>query len=263
VDPKDVLAHSLEAGRQAGGLVRENFGKTHEVTIKNDNSYVTKVDRESQALIISYLGNQFPDIPFIAEEQERRTNEAIGRGGHYFVVDPLDGTATFVSGVPFFCVSIALCKGPKTIAGVLVDPNHNEEFTALAGMGSFLNGKKLSVTKRSRLEELTLNVNHTKFDARTYENINNNILKKIRRFHKLGSLCLEVAYVAAGRIDGTINNDLSMWDIAAAGLILEEAGGVWTLIDGTRPEFPIFDKMHICSSNGLVHDKLLAGINSR
>lgn len=263
MDPKEVLAHSLEAGRQAGGILRENFGKIHEVSVKNDNSYVTKVDRESQELIISYLGKQFPDIPFIAEEQERKTNESIDRDGYYFVVDPLDGTATFVSGVPFFCVSIALCKGPKTIAGVLVDPNHNEEFTALAGNGSFLNGKKLAVTKRSRLEELTLNVNHIKFDARTYENINRNILKRIRRFLKLGSLCLEVAYVAAGRIDGTVNNDLSMWDIAAAGLILEEAGGVWTLIDGTRPRFPLFEKMNICSSNGTVHDRLLAGINLR
>ncbi|HJS82987.1 MAG TPA: inositol monophosphatase family protein, partial [Nitrososphaera sp.] len=83
MDPKDVLAHSLEAGRQAAGILLENFGKTHEVSIKSDNSYVTNVDRESQALIINYLGNQFPDIPFIAEEQERRTNESIGGGGHY------------------------------------------------------------------------------------------------------------------------------------------------------------------------------------
>jgi myo-inositol-1(or 4)-monophosphatase len=263
VDPKDILVHSLEAGRQAGALLRENFGKIHEVSVKKDNTYVTKVDRDSQELIIGHLGKQFPDITFIAEEQERKKNESVHKDGYYFVVDPLDGTATFVSGVPFFCVSIALCKGPKTIAGVLVDPNHREEFTALAGNGSFLNGNKLSVTKRRRLEELTLNVNHTKFDAETYDNINKNVLKKIRRFHKFGSLCLEVAYVAAGRIDGTINNDLSMWDIAATGLILEEAGGVWTLLDGTQPKFPIFEKMHICSSNGIVHDELLARINSR
>ena len=259
----DVLAHSLEAGRQAGGLLRENFGKDLEVSIKQDNSFVTRVDKESQALIMAYLGRQFPDVPFIAEEQERRVNESVDQDGYYFVIDPLDGTATFVSGVPFYCVSIALCKGPKPVAGVLVDPNHLEEFTAIAGTGSFLNGARLSVTKRSKIEELTLNVNHTKFDLETYGNINKNILKKIRRFHKLGSLCLEVAYVAAGRLDGTINNELSMWDIAAAGLILEEAGGKWTELDGTKPHFPVFEKMHICASNAVAHDNLLAGIRSQ
>lgn len=260
MDPKEVLARSLEAGRQAAKLVKENFGKTHEVSVKKDNSFVTRVDRESQELIKAYLADRFPAIPFIAEEQEQSVNETVDREGYYFVIDPLDGTATFVSGIPFFCVSIALCKGSSPIVGVIVDPNHDEEFTAITGKGSFLNGSRLSVSRRSRIEELTLNVNHTKFDPATYENINKNILRKIRRFHKLGSLCLEVAYVASGRLDGTINNDLSMWDIAAAGLVLEEAGGVWSLLDGSKPEFPVFHKLHICSSNGIVHSKLLAGM---
>lgn len=262
MDLKDILSHSLKAGRESAKLLKENFGRKHEVSIKHDNSFVTKVDSESQGQIIGYLKKQFPEIPFVAEEQDRAANESVNRDGYYFVVDPLDGTATFVSGVPFFCVSIALCTGTQTVAGVLVDPNHGEEFTALVGNGAFLNERRISVTKRSKMEELTLNVNHTKFDKNTYDSINMNILKKIRRFHKLGSLCLEVAYVASGRLDGTINNDLSMWDIAAAGLILEEAGGVWTLIDGTKPKFPTFDKMHICASNGIVHDELLAGIRS-
>lgn len=259
----EILAQSLHAGRKAGKLLKENFGKNHEVSLKQDNTLVTKVDRESQELIIGDLGKQFPDIPFIAEEQERKVNESINRNGYYFVIDPLDGTATFVSGVPFFCVSIAFCKGPDIVAGVLVDPLHGEEFTALAGRGAFLNGTRLSVSKRDKFEELTLNVNHTKFETRIFQSISNNILKKIRRFHKLGSLCLEVAYVAAGRFDGTINNDLSMWDIAAAGLILEEAGGVWTLLDGTKPRFPTFEKMHICASNGRLHEKLLAAAQSQ
>jgi myo-inositol-1(or 4)-monophosphatase len=263
VDLQDILSHSLKAGRQAGRLLKENFGRVHEVSLKSDNSLVTKVDMESQDLIVSYLQAQFPEIPFISEEQQRPQNESMDTKGHYFVIDPLDGTATFVSGIPFFCVSIALCNGPRPVVGVLVDPNHSEEFAALAGGGSFLNNKKLSVSKRGRIEELTLNVNHTKFDQITYDNINKNILKKIRRFHKMGSLCLEVAYVASGRLDGTVNNDLSMWDIAAAGLIVEEAGGIWTLLDGTKPYFPMFGKMHICASNGIVQKELLAAINAR
>lgn len=260
----DVLDHSLAAGRQAAKLLKENFGDsaTYNVSVKQDRSLVTRVDGESQALILSYLKKQFPSVPFVAEEQDRQANAnaVVARDGYYFVVDPLDGTASFVIGVPFFCTSIALCRGPDTLVGVIVDPNHGEEFAAVSGRGAYLNGSRMSVTRRGNIEELYLNVNHTKFDSARFDRINQNILKKIKRYHKLGSLCLEVAYVAAGRLDGTINNDLSMWDIAAAGLILEEAGGRWSLLDGAKPRFPVFDKLDIVASNGLVHDDLLRAL---
>lgn len=255
----DVLRHSLAAGRQAAKLLRDNFGdsSSYNVSVKDDRSLVTRVDRESQALILSYLQKQFPGVPFVAEEQDKQINTAVSKDGYYFVVDPLDGTASFVIGVPFFCTSIALCRGPETLAGVIVDPNHREEFTATKGGGSYLNGNRLSVTRRRSIDELYLNVNHTKFNQQRFDRINQNILKKIKRFHKLGSLCLEVSYVACGRLDGTINNDLSMWDIAAAGLVLEEAGGRWTLLDGSKPAFPAFEKLDIVATNGLAHDEIL------
>jgi myo-inositol-1(or 4)-monophosphatase len=262
LEPDDVLRHSLAAGRQAAKLLKDNFGKsdTYDVSVKQDRSLVTRVDGESQALIMSYLGKQFPDIPFVAEEQDRLVNAGVKKDGYYFVIDPLDGTASFVMGLPFFCTSVALCRGPETLVGALVDPNHNEEFVAVKGKGARLNGSAISVTRRKNLEELYLNVNHAKFDGARFERINENILRKIKRFHKLGSLCLEVAYVAAGKLDGTINNDLSMWDIAAAGLIVEEAGGRWSLLDGSKPTFPVFDKLNIVASNGLVHDELLKAL---
>lgn len=262
LEPEDVLRHALSAGRDAAKLLWENFGKsdTYNVSVKDDRSLVTRVDGESQALIISHLKKEFPDIPFVAEEQDKKVNAGIKRDGYYFVIDPLDGTASFVIGLPFFCTSIALCRGPETLVGVLVDPNHDEEFTAVKGEGARLNGNRIAVTGRRRMEELYLNVNHTKFDNTRFARINENILRKIKRFHKLGSLCLEVAYVAAGRLDGTINNDLSMWDIAAAGLIVEEAGGRWSLLDGSKPAFPVFEKLDIVASNGLVHDDLLKAL---
>lgn len=262
MEPDDVLRHSLAAGRQAAKLLKENFGRqsTYNVSVKQDRSLVTRVDSESQALVMSHLKKQFPEVPFVAEEQEKSVNAGVKRAGYYFVIDPLDGTASFVIGIPFFCVSIALCKGPRTLAGVLVDPNHNEEFTALAGKGAHLNGNRMAVTKKRKMEELYLNVNHTKFDQGRFDRINRNVMRKIRRFHKLGSLCLEVAYVAAGRLDGTINNDLSMWDIAAAGLIVEEAGGRWSLLDGKKPRFPVFEKLDIVATNGLIHGQILKAL---
>lgn len=264
LDLDDVLRHSLAAGRQAARLLKDNFGRsdTYDVSVKQDKSLVTRVDGESQSLILSYLEKQFPGVPFVAEEQDRQANMASasangGGNGYYFVVDPLDGTASFVTGLPIFCTSIALCRGPEAVAGVIVDPNHGEEFTAVRGRGARLNGSKIAVTKREKIDELYLNVNHTKFAQDRFDRINQNILKKIKRFHKLGSLCLEVSYVAAGRLDGTINNDLSMWDIAAAGLVLEEAGGRWTLLDGAKPSYPVFEKMDIVATNGVVHGDLL------
>jgi myo-inositol-1(or 4)-monophosphatase len=262
LDLQDVLKHSLAAGRQAAGLLKENFGRpaSYGISVKDDRSLVTRIDCESQDLIISYMKGQFPGVPFVAEEQDKRVNAGVKKDGYYFVIDPLDGTASYVIGLPFFCVSVALCRGPDTLAGALVDPNHNEEFTATRGGGAFLNGSRIAVTRRRRMDELYLNVNHTKFGRQRFDRINRNIMRRIKRFHKLGSLCLEVAYVAAGRLDGTINNDLSMWDIAAAGLIVEEAGGRWSLLDGSKPRFPVFAKMDIVATNGLVHDRILGSL---
>lgn len=263
LDLDDMLRHSLAAGRQAAKLLKDNFGQsdTYNVKVKDDRSLVTRVDGESQALILAYLQKEFPGVPFVAEEQDRQANISSlskkSSDGYYFVIDPLDGTASFVMGLPFFCTSIALCRGPDALAGAIVDPNHNEEFTAIRGRGALLNGSRMSVTKRDKIDELYLNVNHTKFGQERFDRINQNILRKIKRFHKLGSLCLEVSYVAAGRLDGTINNDLSMWDIAAAGLVVEEAGGRWTLLDGVKPRYPVFDKMDIVATNGVVHNAIL------
>lgn len=262
MNESDILTHSLAAARESAKFLRENFGETQlEVTKKSDNSPVTQIDRESQQMIVSYLNKQFPEILLVAEEQDPGTNRAAGAGALYFVVDPLDGTASYVHGIPFYCTSIALCRGSEAITGVIVDPNHAEEFTAIRGKGAFLNGRQLSTSKQKKIEELCLNVNHIRFSQEIYDRINRNVLKKIKRFHKLGSLCLEVSYVAAGRLDGTINNDLSMWDIAAAGLIVEEAGGMWSALDGVRPSYPVFEKMDICASNSAaVHSMLLEAL---
>jgi myo-inositol-1(or 4)-monophosphatase len=264
VDESDILKHLLAAGRQAAQFLKENSGTALEVTKKTDNSPVTRIDRESQEIIVSYLGRQFPDIPVVAEELDPQLNRAAAKSAGsslYFVVDPLDGTASYVHGIPFYCTSVALCRGPDAVAGAIVDPNHGEEFTAIRGSGAFLNGRRIATSKQTEMQELCLNVNHIRFPQEIYERVNRNVLKKIKRFHKLGSLCLEVSYVAAGRLDGTINNDLSMWDIAAAGLIVEEAGGIWSGLNGIKPAYPVFEKMDICASNSnAVHRMLVEAL---
>ena len=265
---QDVLHHSLLIARDSAAILRESFTKysnnilSSDIAIqyKPDSSIVTSIDKASQDMIVAYLRQHFTDhdLSFVAEEQSTIENYASAqKDNYYFVIDPLDGTATFLEGIPFFCVSIALCRGSKSLIGVLVDPNHNEEFTAIAGNGAFLNGEPCFVSRRSEISELSVNVNHNRLDQQLFDNINNNIIKKLDIFHKLGSLCLEVAYVACGRLDATINNYVSMWDIAAAGVILEEAGGKWTTFNGIKPTFPILEKFHVCATNGIVHQNIL------
>ena len=255
-DVQDVMRHMVYAGRQAAGLLREC--KPEGVSFKPDKSAVTAADRALQDLIVSRLRREFPGIAVIAEEQSAEENRRAG-GDYYFAIDPLDGTQPFIDGIPFFCVSIALCRGHDTLAGAIVDPNRKEEFSAIAGAGAFLNGQRISVTKRDRIQDMRINVNHNRLERRLFDNING-IIREVDVFHKLGSLCLEMAYVAAGRLDATINNYVSMWDAAAAGLIVEEAGGKWTLFDGSKPKFPVFEKFHVCASNGAAHDALLGRI---
>ena len=271
---QDVLHHSLLIARDSAAILRESFTKysnnilSSDIAIqyKPDSSIVTSIDKASQDMIVAYLRQHFTDhdLSFVAEEQSTIENYASAqKDNYYFVIDPLDGTATFLEGIPFFCVSIALCRGSKSLIGVLVDPNHNEEFTAIAGNGAFLNGEPCFVSRRSEISELSVNVNHNRLDQQLFDNINNNIIKKLDIFHKLGSLCLEVAYVACGRLDATINNYVSMWDIAAAGVILEEAGGKWTTFNGIKPKFPILEKFHVCATNGIVHQNILDRMAAR
>ena len=271
---QDVLHHSLLIARDSAAILRESFTKysnnilSSDIAIqyKPDSSIVTSIDKASQDMIVAYLRQHFTDhdLSFVAEEQSTIENYASAqKDNYYFVIDPLDSTATFLEGIPFFCVSIALCRGSKSLIGVLVDPNHNEEFTAIAGNGAFLNGEPCFVSRRSEISELSVNVNHNRLDQQLFDNINNNIIKKLDIFHKLGSLCLEVAYVACGRLDATINNYVSMWDIAAAGVILEEAGGKWTTFNGIKPKFPILEKFHVCATNGIVHQNILDRMAAR
>jgi myo-inositol-1(or 4)-monophosphatase len=151
---QDVLHHSLLIARESAAIVRESFAKyssnnnilSSDIAIqcKPDSSIVTSIDKASQDMIVAYLRQHFTDhgLSFVAEEQSTVENYASAqKDNYYFVIDPLDGTATFVEGIPFFCVSIALCRGSKSLIGVLVDPNHNEEFTAIAGNEAFLNGE--------------------------------------------------------------------------------------------------------------------------
>ncbi len=199
------------------------------------------------------IAERFPDHDVLAEE--------MGGGGraarHRWVFDPLDGTTNFAHGVPIFCASLALEIDGVAVVGAVYDPNREELFTAEAGVGSWLNGERLHVSDQSAVIESML---VTGFPYTVHENAEEfvrvfaRVLKHARAVRRLGSAAIDMCWVAAGRMDGFWEASLKPWDTRAAALILEEAGGRVTGMDG-RTWIP--DNGHILATNGRIHDEVL------
>jgi myo-inositol-1(or 4)-monophosphatase len=222
------IAAAREAVLSAGELVRERFGGRVEGDIeeKDRNDYVTGTDKASEELIISVLTGSFPDIPIMAEEGGGKAGERI-----FWVVDPLDGTTNFIHGYPQIGVSVALIEDRKPVIGVTCDPLRSELFEAGRGEGAFCNGQRLSVSSEDSLERCLLG---TGFPFRNYDYLDpyldtfRGLFQRCRGVRRAGAAVLDLAHVAAGRLDGFWELYLKPWDMAAGALMIEEAGGLVT-----------------------------------
>jgi len=251
-DPR-FLATAIDAVVRAGALQMAKFGTGIRVEKKGAIDLVTEVDLEVERMFRALVAERFPDHDVLAEEMD-----VASRGArHRWVFDPLDGTTNFAHGVPIFCASLALEIDGKAEVAAIYDPNREELFTAEAGVGSWLNGERLAVSKNATVLESMLvtgfpyNV-HEKADE--FVKVFAQVLKTARAIRRLGSAAIDIAWVAAGRMDGFWEASLKPWDTRAAALILEEAGGKVTGMDGGawNP-----DGGHILATNGLIHDEVL------
>jgi myo-inositol-1(or 4)-monophosphatase len=202
---------------------------------------------------VGALRAAFPDDAILAEEQ----GSLPGRSGRRWIVDPLDGTTNYAHSLPIFAVSIALETAGQVILGVIHDPNQGETFVAERGRGAQLDGRPLAVSRTATLDESLL-VTGFPYDIRVGPE--NNLREyaafslQSRGVRRLGSAVLDFAYVAAGRIDGYWELRLGTWDAAAGSLLVEEAGGRVTDLDGSPVDLAA---PRIVASNGLIHDELL------
>jgi myo-inositol-1(or 4)-monophosphatase len=247
------LATAIEAVVRAGDLQIAKFGKGIRVEKKGAIDLVTEVDLEVERMFRALVAERFPDHDVLAEEMGG------GKTGarHRWVFDPLDGTTNFAHRVPIFCASLGLEIDGEAVVGAVYDPNRKELFTAEAGIGSWLNGERLKVSATDAVIESMLvtgfpyNV-HQKADEflKTF----GEVLKQARAVRRLGSAAIDLCWVAAGRMDGFWEASLKPWDTCAGALILKEAGGKVTGMDGTtwNP-----DGGHILATNGLIHDEVL------
>ncbi len=250
----DRTAAAKDAVLSAGELVRERFGKRGglDVEEKARNDYVTATDMESEKLIVSMLTGAFPDIPVMAEEGGGEVGEKL-----FWVIDPLDGTTNFIHGYPQVGVSVALIEERRPIVGVTYDPLREELFEAARGAGAFLNGQRLSVSVERSLESCLLG---TGFPFRTYEYLDSyldtfrDLFLRCRGVRRAGAAVLDLAHLAAGRLDGFWELYLKPWDMAAGALMIEEAGGVVTDFFGGDD---YLSAGNIVAANSVIHGEIV------
>ncbi len=261
---RTCLSTARAAAREAGVLLRRHAGRPRRVTHKGDFiDLVTEVDAASERLIARRVHHRFPTHAFVGEEQTQARRASLPHAAYRWIVDPIDGTTNFVHGVPIFAVSIGVEYRGRLIAGVVYDPMRDEEFTALAGGGAFLNGRRLRVSRVRRLRDALL---ATGFSPRFRANPAPFLARFVdfqcvaHAVRRNGSTAISLAYVAAGRLDGFWESDVHPWDSAAGILLIREAGGRVTDYRG-RPAGP--DDSDLIASNGTVHAAMRRIVNRR
>jgi myo-inositol-1(or 4)-monophosphatase len=223
----DLLRTALRAARAAGELIHRNFQRlaAADIQAKGRNDFVTRVDREAEAVIGETILARFPHHRMLAEEG----GYSARRGDHLWVVDPLDGTTNFIHGIPHVAVSLALMEKGKVIFGLIHDPLAGESFHAEAGRGAFLNGRPIAV---SRTAGLAAALGATGFPFKAPEQLSaysrtfKALMSKCKDMRRCGSAALDLAYVACGRFDFFWEAFLLPWDFLAGKLLIAEAGGV-------------------------------------
>lgn len=238
------------AAREAGKLLRENFHRQQRVNAVAAHDIKLEIDVQTQELITGLLLKEFPGHALYGEEGVVGDQTA----EHQWMVDPLDGTVNYFYGIPHFCVSIALRLRNEITVGVIYDPMREEMWAGQRDEQPTLNGCPFRVSDRAELAEAVISVGL----AKTGETINRNfpllqaMIHRVRKCRVLGSAALDMAYVACGRFDAYIETGISLWDIAAGLLLVENAGGTVDL----RPLEKMKDKYSITASNGLIDLKL-------
>jgi myo-inositol-1(or 4)-monophosphatase len=247
--------------KQAGALLRDFYAKGVETEYKGDVDLVTAADRASEALIRKELTAAFPGHGIFGEEGTRDQMDSEFR----WYVDPLDGTTNFAHGFPAFCTILGLEKRAKglakdadgaMVAGVIYDALRDECFVAERGKGAWLNGRRIHVSKTKHLQEALTATGFPSHKRHVSPNIHfyQEFTLRSHGVRRAGSAGLDMAYVACGRLDGFWEFHLNPWDTSAGYLLVEEAGGTVTHMDGGR--FTM-DSREVLATNGLIKDEMV------
>ena len=229
-----MLTIATRAAIKAGDLILKKADQLEDVVVtkKGKNDYVTDVDLQSEKEIFYHLQKAYPDHAFLSEESGLSGNEA---SDYLWVIDPLDGTNNFIHGVPHYCISIALQIRGKVELGVIYNPNLNQLFTASRGDGAQLNGKRIRISDKKTFSGCLFSASFgcdTSTFKPSYIDALSSLKQEISGLRYSGSLALDLAYAASGFYDATWATSSKLWDIAAASIIIKEAGGLVSEING-------------------------------
>ena len=254
-NPK-FLATAVEAVIRAGAIQRSKFGTEIHIDKKGAIDLVTDVDLEVERMFRALVAKRFPDHLVLAEEM----GETGAASRYRWVFDPLDGTTNYAHGIPIFCATLALEIDGVPTVGAVFDPNRNELFTAERGVGAWLNGRRLQVSTTATLDNAIL---VTGFPYDIMDKLDDllalfgSFLLHARAVRRLGSAAIDLCWTAAGRMDGFWEQGLKAWDTMAAALVVQEAGGRVTAVDGS-PWQP--HGGNVLASNGHIHDEMVVVI---
>jgi len=243
----------------AGQLLMDYFVRPLKVDIKNNNQIdlVTEADKKAEKVIITSIQKQFPDHSILSEEDGSKNNSS----PYCWIIDPLDGTVNFTHSLPIFTISIALHKDNQPIMGMIYDPSRQELFEAIKGNGAKLNHNPIKVSNAQTIGKSLLCTGFP-YDRRQNPDNNHDLFVHFnmlsRGVRRLGSAALDLCYVACGRWDGFWEKRLKIWDLAAGSLIVEEAGGKVTDLNGDNLYIQSGD---ILAANPIMHQQMLVEIH--
>ncbi|MEY2865698.1 MAG: inositol monophosphatase family protein [Candidatus Methylopumilus sp.] len=255
-----MLNIAVKAARRAGAIINRASQDIGTLTIKskNFNDFVSEVDVAAERAIIETLKDAYPTHGFLGEESGSTSYQS----DFIWIIDPLDGTTNFLHGFPQYCVSIALQHKGEITQAVIYEPNRNDLYTATKGRGAFLNDKRIRVSKCHKLQDALIG---TGFPFRDFKYLNDylnmfkSMIQKTTGIRRAGSAALDLAYVASGALDGFWEIGLSPWDIAAGGLLIQEAGGIVTDLSG---QTGWLESGNILVASPKIHDDMQSLISS-
>jgi len=253
-----MLGIAVRAARRAAGIISRAARDVDllPVTRKRHNDFVTEVDHAAEQAVIEVLHRAYPEHAILAEESGATAGSS-GESEYTWIIDPLDGTTNFIHGFPQYAVSIALRHKNVITQAVIYDPTKNELFTASRGRGAYLNERRIRVSKRTQLAVALIG---TGFPFRDLEGLDEyltmfrELTVRTAGLRRAGAASLDIAYVAAGRLDGFWETGLSAWDMAAGALLVQEAGG---LVGDFQGESGYLDSGRIICGNPKIFAQLL------
>ncbi len=234
----------IKAAEKASKSIIRDFGEIEnlQVSKKGPHDFVTKTDKHVEKILIEELSKSKKNYSFLTEETGKINNKD---KENIWIIDPIDGTTNFLHGIPHFAISIAFKSKQEIISGLVFDPIKDEMFFVEKNKGAFLNNQRLRVSKKNNLDECLFSSNH---EGVKFSELN---------MRYSGCAALDLAYVAAGRLDGYFQNNINLWDIAAGALMVKEAGGIVNDLS----KFSI-NNIGIRASSGSIHDKMLENLKN-